>query len=284
MSLLRHSIRRKSGQYTGLVDLADSPKLTRSLTTESTGELSKEDTTIPVLKIGDIDRESSRGSPRTSPRTRTGRRAPWARGLAADVSAVLVLVSCVLSSCLLQDGLRYRSDPLFEYGLTPIVAIFLYGGAMPRSRGGGSFMGTFSDGGSVACLLRHDALAGFGGYCFQACLWHSPMHTIFNWMGDVSGLYTMHAGRRHPTVINGPAFAAFALSLCLVAGCLAEWIEAPLADRLRSGVERVAGSEEGFLLPMSTLQDALGEDSGAMRPKVVPQELAVPPPCTYSRS
>merc|ERR1712032_298095 len=87
--------------------------------------------------------------------------------------------------------------------------------------------------------LRHKSLASLGRYCFQACLWQWPMHAAFTWMGHFTGLYSMpmHVGRK--TAVNGPAFAAFALSLWFCAGVFAEQVEAPLAHRLRTLAENI---------------------------------------------
>lgn len=138
------------------------------------------------------------------------------RGTLADVSVLAIGAICLLVPAM---GVREGGEPLFNHGLAPLLAAFLYGSAA-----GGA--------GLVARLMRHDALVGLGAYSFEVYLFQHPLHELWVAIGDVSGAYTMRSpDATHNT--SSCAFMVFLLSLWLGAGLYAELVEAHLVRWLR---------------------------------------------------
>jgi peptidoglycan/LPS O-acetylase OafA/YrhL len=139
------------------------------------------------------------------------------RGLLADIAVVIIVLSVF---CCPFSGFREGWDSLFDHGLAPFYALFLFGSSV---NGGVE--------GWAARLLRHDSLVSLGQYSFEVYLFQWPVHEAFVALGDITRFSSM----RKP---NSEGFFLFFMSLWVIAGVYSENIETPLANWLRDVSDR----------------------------------------------
>eukprot|EP00927_Polykrikos_kofoidii_P079355 TRINITY_DN76145_c0_g1_i1.p1 TRINITY_DN76145_c0_g1~~TRINITY_DN76145_c0_g1_i1.p1 ORF type:complete len:403 (+),score=36.57 TRINITY_DN76145_c0_g1_i1:70-1278(+) len=127
------------------------------------------------------------------------------KGWLADFMVVIVLV---LSAGLNYSDYKEGTEPLYNHGLVPFLAWFLY----LSVDGGGS--------GCMARLASHRAIVKLGGYSFMVFLFQSPVHIVFALL--------------EPRLSDScEGFMAFFITLWFVAGVYAEQVEAPIVRWLR---------------------------------------------------
>lgn len=208
---------------------------------------------------GDTSSDSSEGSP-TSLRPRC-----WAnggRGLLAD--ACVAVIAAIVFATPPSDAPRQNVEVLFYHGLSPLMALFLYA----SSYEGGC--------GMVARLMRHEALVACGEYSFEVYLFQYPLHEVFVAWGDVAGTFDMrNAAHTHQT--NSCGFMAFFLSLWLVAGLYAEWVESYLIRWLRAVTTPGASTSSGCLADSGRgaedVQGATAQAGPLLSYRPMPREL-----------
>ena len=128
---------------------------------------------------------------------------------------------------------RYRTgaEELFDHGLAPLFAVFLYCAARDATALEGE------PGSIFAALCRHDAPRSLGRASFEIYLFQWPLHAAFSAVGL-------------DTKSGGENFAAYVLALCVAAVCYEAYVERPyvawLRDKFRPleplGAERSASS------------------------------------------
>ncbi|KAJ8600234.1 hypothetical protein CTAYLR_001968 [Chrysophaeum taylorii] len=133
-------------------------------------------------------------------------------GRLADAAFAIVLA---LSFSAPNPNLDYRDgyEPLFDHGLAPVLALFLYASAVDGRRATYLDVNPTS---ATARMFAHPALTSLGVCSFQVYLFQWPVHAIFGMIGL-------------DTQKNGAAenFVAFALTLWLLAALYERYLERP---------------------------------------------------------
>ncbi|CAK9022633.1 Urease (Urea amidohydrolase) [Durusdinium trenchii] len=149
-------------------------------------------------------------------------------GLLADACMLLVALCCFLIP---SSGAREGWEPFFGHALSPLFAGFLICSSAKTSTGS---MG--GEAGSVARLLKHEALVALGEFSFEVYLFQYPIHELFVAAGDISGAFSMRnsSGAYNN---NSCGFVVFVFWLWLLAGLYCRFIEARLVEWLRQITE-----------------------------------------------
>lgn len=129
-------------------------------------------------------------------------------GRLADAAAVGVSALVLLAP---NPSLAYRSgyEVLFDHGLAPLLALFLYAAAVDAGRAS-----------AAAAAFSHGAPDALGACSFQVYLFQWPLHALF-------------AGLGLDTKAGGEVFVAYALALYASAAAYERNVERPYVAWLR---------------------------------------------------
>ncbi|KAK7249705.1 hypothetical protein SO694_00004424 [Aureococcus anophagefferens] len=136
---------------------------------------------------------------------------------------------------------RYRAgaEELFDHGLAPLFAVFLYCAARDATALEGE------PGSIFAALCRPRTPASLGRASFEIYLFQWPLHAAFSAVGL-------------DTKAGGENFAAYVLALCVAAVCYGAYVERPL--------RRLAPGQFRPLEPLGAAVRVVELAPGALRP------------------